>query len=94
MSRIFFPVGPIFGPICNVVGLAFTAVTTVFFLFPPALPVTGNSMNYSVVVVGIVGIVSTVTWFSGSKNFKGPQADLAALAKLAKSEKLAAEAST
>lgn len=38
-------VGPIFGPACNIVGLCFTALTTVFFVFPPELPVTGNNMN-------------------------------------------------
>lgn len=35
-----FDLGPIWGPVSNVVGLAFAALTTVFFLFPPALPVT------------------------------------------------------
>lgn len=36
------------------VGLCFTALTTVFFLFPPELPVTGTNMNYAVVVLGII----------------------------------------
>lgn len=38
-------VGPILGPLANVVALAFTAFTTVFFVFPPTLPVTGSNMN-------------------------------------------------
>lgn len=46
--------GPILGPICNIVALVFTAVTTVFFVFPPELPVSGSSMNYAVAVFGIV----------------------------------------
>lgn len=64
-----FTLGPILGPIANIVsrsyeatrsladpqiGITFTIFTTVFFLFPPDLPVTGNNMNYAVVVLGIV----------------------------------------
>ncbi|BGP17412.1 hypothetical protein JCM10213v2_005444 [Rhodosporidiobolus nylandii] len=37
--------GPILGPFANVVALAFTALTTVFFVFPPELPVTGSNMK-------------------------------------------------
>lgn len=32
----------------------FTIFTTVFFLFPPELPVTGENMNYAVAVLGII----------------------------------------
>jgi len=66
--------GRIWGPIANIVGLAFAALTTVFFLFPPELPVTGNNMNYTVVVFSVVMIVSSITWMvDGRKNFKGPK---------------------
>lgn len=75
MARPPFSLGPILGPICNVVstelphdiwslirdfqiGLAFTVLTTVFFLFPPDLPVTGSNMNYAVVVLGVIGELS------------------------------------
>ncbi|ORY34978.1 amino acid permease-domain-containing protein [Naematelia encephala] len=78
-----FTLGPILGPICNVVGLAFTVLTTVFFLFPPDLPVTGDNMNYAVVVLGIVTIMAGLTWiFDGRKHFIGPR-DLGALLELA-----------
>ncbi|AAW43538.1 choline transporter, putative [Cryptococcus deneoformans JEC21] len=81
-----FTLGPILGPICNVVGLCFTALTTVFFLFPPELPVTGTNMNYAVVVLGIIFIISVITWIvDGRKNFIGPR-DLGALLELARSE--------
>ncbi|WWD20084.1 hypothetical protein CI109_104558 [Kwoniella shandongensis] len=81
-----FTLGPILGPICNVIGLAFTALTTVFFLFPPELPVTGTNMNYAVVVLAIVTIISVLTWIiDGRKNFIGPR-DLGALLELARSE--------
>lgn len=43
------------------------------FLFPPALPVTGTSMNYIIVVVMIVFIMTGLTWaFDGRKRFHGP----------------------
>lgn len=81
-----FSLGPVWGPICNVVGLAFTLVTTVFFLFPPELPATGSSMNYAVAVFGFVGIVSVITWVvDGRKNFTGPR-DLGGLLELAHAE--------
>ncbi|KAK4701505.1 choline transport protein, partial [Phenoliferia sp. Uapishka_3] len=78
--------GNFWGPVCNIVGLCFTALTTVFFLFPPELPVTGNNMNYAVVVFGIIALVATFTWiFQGKKHFQGPR-DLGALLELARSE--------
>lgn len=39
--------GPILGTTANIIGLIFVAFTTVFFLFPPEQPVTGNNMNYA-----------------------------------------------
>jgi choline transport protein len=55
-------------------------VTTVLFVFPPALPVTGSNMNYCIVAFFIVLVVATVEWFmNGRKHFKGPQVDIAAL---------------
>ncbi|RAL58597.1 hypothetical protein DID88_003957 [Monilinia fructigena] len=33
---------------CNLIGIAYVMVTTVLFLFPPELPVTGSNMNYCV----------------------------------------------
>ncbi|WVQ79456.1 hypothetical protein IAT38_001555 [Cryptococcus sp. DSM 104549] len=78
--------GPILGPICNCIGLGFTILTTVFFLFPPELPVDGTNMNYAVVVFGIIFIISVITWIiDGRKNFIGPR-DLGALLELARSE--------
>jgi hypothetical protein len=51
-----FTLGRIGGPIANIVGLAFAVLTTVFFLFPPALPVTPSNMNYTIVVFGIIAV--------------------------------------
>ncbi|KAG8735797.1 hypothetical protein FRC10_010149 [Ceratobasidium sp. 414] len=68
-----FTLGRIGGPIANIVGLAFAVLTTVFFLFPPVLPVTPANMNYTIVVFGVIALVSIITWItSGRRNFKGP----------------------
>ncbi|ELU42234.1 choline transporter [Rhizoctonia solani AG-1 IA] len=68
-----FSLGRIGGPAANIIGLAFAVLTTVFFLFPPELPVTPANMNYTIVVFGIIAIVSATTWLtSGRRHFKGP----------------------
>lgn len=57
----------------NIVALCFATVTNVCFIFPPALPVTGESMNYAIVVFFIVMIMCSVTWFfDGKKHYLGP----------------------
>lgn len=58
----------------NIIGLVYTIVTTVLFLFPPAIPVSGSTMNYCVVAFAIILIVSTIQWIvDGRKNFEGPR---------------------
>ncbi|KAK7529211.1 amino acid/polyamine transporter I [Phyllosticta citribraziliensis] len=60
----------------NLIGVAYVIVTTVLFVFPPELPVSGSSMNYCVVVFAIVVIISLITWiFDGAKNYTGPKLD-------------------
>lgn len=55
-------------------------ITTVLFLFPPDLPVTGSNMNYCVVVFFIILVISIFQWFiDGRKNFTGPRIDVGAL---------------
>lgn len=54
--------------------MVFVSVTTVFFLFPPQLPVTASNMNYCIVALGIVFIVSLFQWsVDGRRNYTGPQ---------------------
>ncbi|EMC92243.1 hypothetical protein BAUCODRAFT_78321 [Baudoinia panamericana UAMH 10762] len=61
----------------NLLGIAYVILTTVLFVFPPELPVTGSNMNYCVVVFAIVIAISMVQWFvSGRKNYTGPQVEL------------------
>lgn len=61
----------------NIAGVAFTILTTVLFVFPPELPVTGNNMNYCIAAFAIVFIISLLTWiFDGRKNYRGPKIDI------------------
>jgi len=61
----------------NILGVVYVIVTTVLFVFPPELPVTGSNMNYCIVAFAIVLIISMTTWFvDGRKNFKGPKVDI------------------
>ncbi|CAM1509814.1 Fc.00g001490.m01.CDS01 [Cosmosporella sp. VM-42] len=58
----------------NIIGLAYTIVTSVLFLFPPALPVDGTTMNYCIVAFAIIIIISGVQWIvDGRKNYEGPR---------------------
>jgi amino acid transporter len=52
-SRAFKLPGP-FGWFCNLVGIAWTILTTVLFVFPPVTPVTSNSMNYAIAAFGVI----------------------------------------
>lgn len=68
-----FNLGPRLGPAINVFAILFVLFTDVFFCFPPGVPVTGSSMNYTVIVVAVVALMSIAAWFiQGRKEFKGP----------------------
>lgn len=61
-------------PIVNGLAVVFILVTSVCFLLPPALPVSGTSMNYVSVVIAIVGLLCLGTWIvDGRKHFDGPR---------------------
>ena len=63
-----------FGWFANLLGVSYVLLTTVLFVFPPGLPVTGSSMNYCIVAFGIVLMISMIQWFvDGRKNFTGPK---------------------
>lgn len=58
----------------NIIGLVYTVVTTVLFLFPPALPVNGTSMNCCIVAFAIIVLISLFQWVvDGRKNYQGPR---------------------
>lgn len=59
---------------CNTIGLVYTVLTTVLFLFPPFRPVTPLSMNYCVVAFAVIIAISAIQWVvDGRKNYEGPR---------------------
>ncbi|PNY26356.1 Choline transport protein, partial [Tolypocladium capitatum] len=68
------------GWILNLVGIMWSIVTTVLFVFPPQLPVTPNNMNYCIVAFGVILLIAGLTWiFDGRKNYEGPKMDIQGL---------------
>ncbi|KAE8384708.1 putative choline transporter [Aspergillus alliaceus] len=67
-----FALHPLLGWFVNLVSIVYILLTTVLFVFPPFLPVTGSNMNYAAAAVGIVLLVSTLSWLlQGRKTFSG-----------------------
>lgn len=54
-------------PVANWVGLAYCAVTTVFFLFPGSPSPNSQNMNYAVAVFGVTLVVAVSFWFTKGK---------------------------
>ncbi|OAA57519.1 gaba permease [Niveomyces insectorum RCEF 264] len=62
------------GWILNLVGIAWTLLTTVLFLFPPVTPTTPDNMNYCIVAFGVLLVIAVMQWIlDGRKNYTGPQ---------------------
>jgi len=62
------------------VGIAWTILTTVLFVFPPETPVTSENMNYAVAAFGVILLISGMTWIiDGRKNYRGPRLDVEGL---------------
>ncbi|KAF7563947.1 hypothetical protein G7046_g179 [Stylonectria norvegica] len=62
-----------FGYTLNIIAALYVVVTSVFFCFPTSLPVSGNTMNYVCVVVGIFFFVIGAYWFIFGSTFEGPE---------------------
>lgn len=65
--------GPKLGFVVNIFSLCFLAVSIVFSFFPPGIPVTLVSMNWSILVFGgtvVLGILFYIV--RGRKNYHGP----------------------
>ena len=61
----------------NLVGIGWTVLTTVLFVFPPVIPVTPNNMNYCIVAFGLILLISGTTWIvDGRKHYRGPKVDI------------------
>ncbi|KAL6824596.1 amino acid/polyamine transporter I [Trichoderma sp. SZMC 28015] len=66
-----------FGWTADIISLSYIALTTVLFVFPPVLPVTGSNMNYCIVAFAIIIAISLFQWIiDGRKNFTGPRVNL------------------
>ena len=74
----------------NIIGLVYTIVTTILFLFPPALPVDGTTMNYCIVAFAIIMAISLLQWIvDGRKNFNGPRVTIVDSAGVPSQEEVA-----
>jgi choline transport protein len=63
------------GPAVNVFSLCYLAYVVTWMPFPQIIPVTGDTMNYSGVIVGAVILGALADWFvTGRKRFQMPVA--------------------
>ncbi|KAM0332007.1 hypothetical protein ACHAQA_002273 [Verticillium albo-atrum] len=68
-----FKLGKILGPTMNLVSLIWMAVVVVFSTFPTGMPVTAQTMNYSIVVMSGWVLFGLVYYFSfGRKKYEVP----------------------
>lgn len=64
------------------IACAWIGCITVVFCLPTANPVNKETLNYTVVAVGIIALVSFGVWIlSARKWFVGPQKEVAALSR-------------
>ncbi|KAL6920836.1 hypothetical protein ACHAP8_004952 [Fusarium lateritium] len=68
-----FSLGHAFGYTVNYIAVIFVLVTSVFFCFPPAIPINLSTMNYVTAVLGIFIIFVTGLWFMKRKTYEGPK---------------------
>ncbi|KAJ6443745.1 choline transport protein [Purpureocillium lavendulum] len=73
--RSDFKMGKKLGLVVNIIAVVYLMVTSVFFCFPIALPVSGNNMNYVSVVLGIFAILVALYWWGYGRSFRGPSFD-------------------
>lgn len=71
-----FGKAPVVGPQSEVSADPHLPVTSIFFVFPPDIPVTtGSEMNYVICVVAIALILCVTGWIvDGRKRYAGPLA--------------------
>ncbi|KAJ0382418.1 hypothetical protein COL922a_012610 [Colletotrichum nupharicola] len=66
----------LFGYATNWISVLFVLVTSVFFCFPPAIPIDISTMNYVTAVIGVFIIFAVGLWFVKRKAYNGPKFDL------------------
>ncbi|GJN89969.1 hypothetical protein Rhopal_002958-T1 [Rhodotorula paludigena] len=62
-----FSLGPVLGPVCNVVAIIYELFISVMLFLPTVRPVTGENMNYACAIFGVAHIVCGVYWFFGGR---------------------------
>ncbi|KAF9768445.1 hypothetical protein IL306_014265 [Fusarium sp. DS 682] len=68
-----FSLGRVNGYIANYTAVIFVAVTSVFFCFPPAIPINVSTMNYVTAVLGIFIVFVVALWIGKRKSYEGPK---------------------
>ncbi|KID81598.1 GABA permease GabA [Metarhizium guizhouense ARSEF 977] len=64
------------------VGVRWTGLTTVLFVFPPSIPVTASNMNYFILAFRVMLLIAGGTWvFDGRRHYQGPQLNIQGLMK-------------
>ncbi|KAH7161493.1 amino acid permease [Dactylonectria macrodidyma] len=71
-----FCLGKTLGYVMNYTAVIFVLVTSVFFCFPPAIPINISTMNYVTAVLGIFIVFLAGLWLFKRKTYNGPKFDL------------------
>ena len=68
-DRPQFNLGKKWGPIINIVSLAWSVVVVLFYVFPQYMPVVGEiaNMNWAIAIIGAVAIFAGIAWFTTAR---------------------------
>lgn len=59
------------------IGIFWTILTTVLFVFPPEIPTTASNMNYCIAAFGVMFLIAGGTWVAGGRNhYNGPHVEM------------------
>lgn len=68
--------GGFMGYLTNWTSVLFVIVTSIFFCFPPALPIDISTMNYVTAVIGVFIVYAVALWVIKRKTYNGPKFEL------------------
>ncbi|KAK1491374.1 amino acid permease [Colletotrichum cuscutae] len=68
--------GGFMGYLTNWTSVLFVIVTSIFFCFPPAIPIDISTMNYVTAVIGVFNVYAVALWFIKRKTYNGPKFEL------------------
>ncbi|CAF1095656.1 unnamed protein product [Rotaria sordida] len=80
VGRKRFPVGEFnlgrFSLPIAIVSVVWLFITSIFMFFPSTYPVTGDNMNYAIVIIGGVALIAGTYWIVSARHwFMGPKRD-------------------